>query len=72
MVRISTLEPQGDGPAFCAIYMRSSDNADLSDWDAQVFSGEGRTWKKLFNTGSGGYLWRKNLPRTTKGGKMVE
>jgi hypothetical protein len=71
VVRISALEPQGDGPAFCAIYTRSSADAGLFNWGAQVFSGQGGTWQKLFNTGSG-FLWRKYLPRTDKGGKKAE
>ncbi len=72
VARISTFEPPGDGPVFCALYTRSAQDTGPLSWDAQVFCGQGGTWKKLFNMGSSGFTWRKHLPPTAKDGKMVE
>jgi len=61
-----------DGPAFCAIYTRSSEDTGPLSWDAQVFSGQGGVWRRLFNTGSDGFEWKRHLPSTPEGGKMVK
>ena len=66
VLRISRHDAEGDTPAACAVYVRENGQDAPMDWNAEVFTKENGVWKKLYNTGDDGPIWKRWLSRASR------